>query len=77
MERKKAKTRVVGVDVGLLTTTYAIVDIRGNIIAQESFATGDYPNIDSFVAVLKRILLMEAIFCKTLKHNLEVLNLEV
>lgn len=52
MERKKAKTRVVGVDVGLLTTTYAIVDIRGNIIAQESFATGDYPNIDSFVAVL-------------------------
>ena len=31
------KSRVVGVDISISDTTYAIVDIRGNIIAEDSF----------------------------------------
>ena len=46
------KTRVVGVDVEVSKTTCAVVDIRGNIIAQESFATKDYNFIGDFVLVL-------------------------
>lgn len=46
------KTRVVGIDIGVDETTYAVIDIRGNIVARDSFSTLDYPNIDNFVAVL-------------------------
>ena len=52
MENSQKKSRVVGVDVGVATTTYAIVDVRGNIIAQAQFDTRDYPNVESYVAVL-------------------------
>lgn len=50
--KAKSKSRVVGVDIGVAQTTYAIVDIRGNIIAQEAFSTDEYQSVDSFVAVL-------------------------
>ena len=52
MEEMKIKTRVFGVDLALDFTTYAIVDIRGTVIAKDSFATTDYPDISHFVAVL-------------------------
>ena len=53
------KNRVVGIDVGIAVTTYAVIDIRGNIIAKEEFSTRDYPNIDQYVAELcERILVL-------------------
>lgn len=46
------KKRVVGVDISLEETTYAVVDVRGNIIAKESMPTEDYPEINGFVTAL-------------------------
>jgi glucokinase len=48
----KVKNRVVGVDISTERTTYAIVDIRGNIIAEDGFETYEYPNVNDFVAKL-------------------------
>jgi glucokinase len=39
-----------------LTTTYAIVDIRGNILAKDQFPTFDYPDVNDYVAVLSEKL---------------------
>lgn len=50
------KKSVAGVNINIDVTTYAVVDVRGNIIAEESFATGDYPNINDFVAHLSERL---------------------
>ena len=47
MEEYALKSRVVGVDISNERTTYAIVDIRGNILAEESFPTYEYPNVDT------------------------------
>jgi len=52
MEEDKIKTRVVGVDISNERTTYEIVDIRGNIIAEDSFVTTDYEDINNFVSML-------------------------
>lgn len=62
MEEFNLKTRVVGVDISNESTTYAIVDIRGNILAEESFNTLDYPDVNSFVETLseKIVYLVEA-----------------
>lgn len=46
------KNRVVGVDISTDSTSYAIVDIRGNIIADGSFDTSEYPNVNNFVKKL-------------------------
>ena len=46
------KTRVVGVDISIDITTFAIINVRGNIIAKSSFATTDFPNVNEFVAHL-------------------------
>ena len=54
------KTRVVGVDIAYAVTTYAIVDVRGNILARETFPTQDYPNINDFVAHLSESILLLA-----------------
>lgn len=56
-----SKKRVVGVNIGIDSTSYAIVDVRGNVIAQDEFPTLDYPNINDFVAVLseRMVELME------------------
>ena len=62
MEEYNIKTRVVGVDISNERTTYAVVDIRGNILAEESFMTGDYPDVNNFVTALsdKIVTLVEA-----------------
>ena len=53
------KTMVIGVDVGVKYTTYAIVDIRGAIIARDRFLTQDYPDVHNFVSALcERIVMM-------------------
>ena len=52
MELTNVKHLVVGVDIGVDTTTYAVVDLRGEIIAQDTFKTSDYPNIDNYLSVL-------------------------
>lgn len=53
----KIKTRVVGIDIRLDRTTYAVVDIRGEIVAQDYFDTSDYPDPNEFVAALAERLL--------------------
>ena len=52
MDQKTVKKRVIGVDISLETTSYAIVDVRGNIIVKDSFPTEDYPEIGAFVTKL-------------------------
>jgi len=52
------KNRVVGVDIGAQTTNYAIVDVRGNIIAQGEFPTQDHPDISEFTSYLSERLMM-------------------
>ena len=48
----KIKTRVVGVDIREVRTTYAVVDIRGEIIAM------DYPDISDYVSALSEKIIM-------------------
>jgi glucokinase len=62
MEEYQIKTKVVGVDISNESTTYAIVDIRGNILAEEHFLTSDYPDVNNFVTALsdKIVTLVEA-----------------
>jgi glucokinase len=52
MELTNVKNLVVGVDIGIAMTTYAVVDLRGEIYAQDTLKTLDYPNFDNFLAVL-------------------------
>ena len=62
MEEYQIKTKVVGVDISNERTTYAVVDIRGNIIAEEHFSTSDYPDVNNFVKELsdRIVTLVEA-----------------
>ena len=46
------KTRVVGIDLRENRTTYAVVNVRGEIIAQDHFCTSDYPEISEYVSAL-------------------------
>jgi glucokinase len=52
MDQTTVKKRVVGVDISLEETTYAVVDVRGNIIAKDSFPTDEFSDIGSFVTAL-------------------------
>jgi glucokinase len=52
------KTRVIGIDIRLERTTYGVVDVRGEIVAQDYFNTMDYPDVNDYVAVLSEKLLM-------------------
>ncbi|MGM9707763.1 MAG: ROK family protein, partial [Prevotella sp.] len=52
------KTRVVGVDISYDETTCAIVDIRGRILAKETFGTQEYQDISSFVNKLSEVIVM-------------------
>ena len=55
----KIKTRVVGIDIRLDRTTYALVDIRGDIIAQDYFSTLDFPDVNDYVSTLaEKVLAM-------------------
>ena len=58
MEQTSIKNRVVGVDISLERTTYAIVDVRGNIIAQDFFDTDQYENANEYVAALSERIIM-------------------
>ncbi|MCR4604347.1 MAG: ROK family protein [Prevotella sp.] len=62
MIQYSTKKRVVGVNISLYATTFAIVDVRGNIIAQDEFPTQEHPGINDFVAFLSERLIemMEA-----------------
>jgi len=46
------KTRVVGVDIGVDKTTFAIIDIRGTVLVKDSFPTTEHPNVNEFVSTL-------------------------
>ena len=52
MINDKIKSKVIGINVDVTTTTIAVVDLRGNIVAQTSIPTKDYPNVNNFVEVL-------------------------
>ena len=52
MQAANIKKRVIGVDIGNAVTSYAIVDVRGNVIAHDQFATPDYPDIHKYVEKL-------------------------
>ena len=54
----KIKTRVVGVDIRDVKTTYAVVDIRGEIIAMDYFMTMDYPDVSDYVSALSEKIIM-------------------
>ena len=58
MEEYNIKTKVVGVDISNELTTYAIVDVRGNILAEDSFSTMDYPDVNNFVTALSEKVVM-------------------
>lgn len=51
------KKRVVGVDIGTIRTTLAIVDVRGNVIAHQQFATADYPEIGGYIDKLTEAII--------------------
>ena len=48
----KIKTRVIGIDIRLDKTTYGIVDIRGEIVAQDYFDTSLYPDVNDYITAL-------------------------
>ena len=56
-EVDEIKTRVVGVDIRETRTTYAVVNIRGEILAQDHFRTSDYPEISVYVSALSEKIL--------------------
>lgn len=51
-ETDQIKTRVVGIDIRENRTTYAIVNIRGEIVAQDYFRTSDYAEISEYITAL-------------------------
>ena len=59
---EEVKSKVIGVDISIERTTYAIVDIRGNILAEDSFVTSDYSDANEYVTALSERLyeMMEA-----------------
>ena len=52
MGQETIKKRVVGIDISLDATTNAIVDVKGDVIAMDSFPTMDYPEINQFISAL-------------------------
>lgn len=52
MINDKIKSKVIGINVEVNTTTIAVVDLRGNILDKCTIATQDYPNVNTFVEVL-------------------------
>ena len=55
---EELKSKVIGVDISIERTTLAIVDIRGNILAEDYFLTSDYHNINEYVSKLSDRLYM-------------------
>ncbi len=57
MNQTVVNKRVIGIDISLEATTYAVIDVRGNILAKDSFCTKDYPLINNYVSVLSERIL--------------------
>ena len=57
METTELKERVIGIDVSNEATTVGIVDLRGNIIAKDSFPTNHYPDINRYVKKLTETII--------------------
>ena len=60
MINDKIKSKVIGINVDVATTTVAVVDLRGNIVAQDTIATRNYPNVNNFVEALSERVIMLA-----------------
>lgn len=62
MKEPLLKSKVVGVDISNEHTSFAIVDVRGNIIAEDTINTQEYPDVNKFVTVLSEriVMLVEA-----------------
>ena len=60
MIKDKIKSTVIGINVDVATTTVAVVDLRGNIVAQDTIATQNYPNVNNFVEALSERVIMLA-----------------
>ncbi len=62
LTESSVKSRVIGVDISIGRTNYAIVDVRGNIIARDEFDTTDIINVGKYVETLseKVVMLAEA-----------------
>ena len=55
----KIKVRVVGIDIRLDRTAYAIVDVKGDIVAQDQFDTMSFPDVNDFVSTLcEKVIMM-------------------
>jgi glucokinase len=56
------KNRVIGVDISIDRTSFAIVDVRGEIIARDGINTLDYSTVTDYVSALseKVVMLAEA-----------------
>lgn len=52
MNQVVIKSKVVGVDIGIDKTVFAIVDVRGNILAEGGFPTIDYLDISQYIQKL-------------------------
>lgn len=58
MIRTTIKTKVLGVDIGCEQTVFAVVDVRGNILAKDSIQM-DFSSLNEFIAALcDRLLLL-------------------
>ena len=59
---EEVKSKVIGIDISIERTTYAIVDIRGNFLAEDSFVTSDFSDANEYVTFLSEKLygMMEA-----------------
>lgn len=62
MKEPVMKSKVVGVDISSERTSFAIVDVRGNILAEDQIETLKFPDINQFVTELseKIVMLVEA-----------------
>ena len=60
MTNEKIKSRVIGINIDVDTTTIAVVDLRGTILGQETLSTKDYPNVNNFIEVLSERVVMLA-----------------
>ena len=60
MADNKIKSKVIGINVGAETTTIAVVDLRGNILGEDTIVTKDYPNVNNFIEVLSEHVIMLA-----------------
>lgn len=54
------KNRVIGVDISIDRTSYAIVDARGNIIARDGLNTQDYATATEYVSALSEKIVILA-----------------